>query len=213
MMCHQANDFQVTEAEWQRLRAQIDRFHADGRCVIFVGYEWSGMTPGGGDRNVMFRGDAAALHRSSHAEVDDMSDAATDCFPVTELFAQFHVTIHVPRRPYVQTLRGIPTIRVFEALACGIPLVSAPWKDIEGLFPSGSYLTASDTTEMTASLSRVLNDNELAADLSRTGLAAIRARHTCAHRAREHLEIAGELGAPAMRMMKLSAEDERVSLP
>lgn len=89
VMCHQANDFQVTEAEWQRLRKEIDRFHEDGRCVIFVGYEWSGMTPGGGDRNVMFRGDVASLHRSSHAEVDDMSDAATDCFPVTALFRQF----------------------------------------------------------------------------------------------------------------------------
>jgi hypothetical protein len=89
MMCHQANDFQVTEDEWQRLRRNIDRFHEDGRCVIFVGYEWSGMTPGGGDRNVMFKGDVAALHRSSHAEVDDMADAATDCFPVTDLFAQF----------------------------------------------------------------------------------------------------------------------------
>jgi hypothetical protein len=88
MMCHQANDFQVTEDEWQRLRRTIDEFHADGRCVIFVGYEWSGMTPGGGDRNVMYRGDVAALHRSSHAEVDDMADAATDCFPVTDLFAQ-----------------------------------------------------------------------------------------------------------------------------
>ena len=89
MMCHQANDFQVTDEEWQRLRREIDRFHENGRCVIFVGYEWSGMTPGGGDRNVMFRGDIAALHRSSHAEVDDMRDAATDCFPVTDLFAQF----------------------------------------------------------------------------------------------------------------------------
>jgi hypothetical protein len=88
MMCHQANDFQVTEDEWQRLQRQIERFHADGRCVIFVGYEWSGMTPGGGDRNVMFRSEGASLHRSSHAEVDDMADAATDCFPVTDLFAQ-----------------------------------------------------------------------------------------------------------------------------
>jgi hypothetical protein len=89
MMCHQANDFQVTDDEWRRLRREIDRFHQNGRCVIFVGYEWSGMTPGGGDRNVMFRGDVASLHRSSHAEVDDMRDAATDCFPVTELFGQF----------------------------------------------------------------------------------------------------------------------------
>jgi hypothetical protein len=89
MMSHQANDFQVTEEEWRRLKGEIERYHEDGRCVIFVGYEWSGMTPGGGDRNVMYRGDIASLHRSSHAEVDDMADAATDCFPVTELFAQF----------------------------------------------------------------------------------------------------------------------------
>ena len=89
MMSHQANDFQVTEEEWRRLKGEIERYHEDGRCVIFVGYEWSGMTPGGGDRNVMYRGDIASLHRSSHAEVDDMADAATDCFPVTELFEQF----------------------------------------------------------------------------------------------------------------------------
>jgi hypothetical protein len=101
MMCHQANDFQVTEEEWQRLRRQIDRFHEDGRCVIFVGYEWSGMTPGGGDRNVMYRGDVASLHRSSHAEVDDMSDAATDCFPVTELFRQFRGRDDVMLIPHI----------------------------------------------------------------------------------------------------------------
>ncbi|PYM21281.1 MAG: DUF3604 domain-containing protein [Candidatus Rokuibacteriota bacterium] len=101
VMCHQANDFQVTEEEWQRLRGEIDRFHADGRCVIFVGYEWSGMTPGGGDRNVMFRGDVAALHRSSHAEVDDMTDAATDCFPVTRLFERFRGRDDVLLIPHV----------------------------------------------------------------------------------------------------------------
>src|SRR5262245_32517524 len=101
MMCHQANDFQVTEEEWQRLRREIDRFHVDGRCVIFVGYEWSGMTPGGGDRNVMYRGDVASLHRSSHAEVDDMRDAATDCFPVTELFGQLRGRDDVMLIPHI----------------------------------------------------------------------------------------------------------------
>ena len=101
MMCHQANDFQVTEAEWQRLRGEIDRFHEDGRCVIFVGYEWSGMTPGGGDRNVMYKGDVASLHRSSHAEVDDMADAATDCFPVTELFTQLRGRDDVMLIPHI----------------------------------------------------------------------------------------------------------------
>ena len=57
-----------------------------------------------------------------------------------EVFARFRVTVHVPRRPYVEALPGIPTIRVFEALACGIPLVCAPWDDAEGLFTPGRRL-------------------------------------------------------------------------
>ncbi|HET8549893.1 MAG TPA: glycosyltransferase, partial [Bryobacteraceae bacterium] len=50
-----------------------------------------------------------------------------------EVFANYAFTVHVPRRPYATALRGVPTIRVFEALACGIPLISAPWDDTEGL--------------------------------------------------------------------------------
>ncbi len=61
------------------------------------------------------------------------------------LFARHLATVHVPRRFYVEQLPGIPTIRVFEALACGIPLVSAPWQDSEGLFrPGEDYLVAAD---------------------------------------------------------------------
>jgi spore maturation protein CgeB len=52
-------------------------------------------------------------------------------YRVPEVFARHTVTVHVPRRPYVRDLPGIPTIRVFEALACGIPLVCAPWDDRE----------------------------------------------------------------------------------
>src|SRR5262249_44505261 len=49
----------------------------------------------------MFRGDVASLHRSSHAEVDDMADAATDCFPVTELFRQFEGRDDVMLIPHI----------------------------------------------------------------------------------------------------------------
>src|SRR5262249_10062022 len=54
-----------------------------------------------------------------------------------QVFARHLASVHVPRRFYVETLPGIPTIRVFEALACGIPLVCAPWSDSEGLFRPG----------------------------------------------------------------------------
>src|SRR5581483_5330898 len=55
-------------------------------------------------------------------------------FEAPRVFARFKCTVHVPRRPYVRALPGIPTIRVFEAMACGIPLVCSPWDDVENLF-------------------------------------------------------------------------------
>ena len=58
-------------------------------------------------------------------------------------------TVHVPRRPYVEALPGIPTIRMFEALACGIPLVWAPWRDVEGLFrPARTFSSRRDGEAM-----------------------------------------------------------------
>ena len=105
-------------------------------------------------------------------------------------FARHKVTVHVPRRPYVEALPGIPTIRPFEALACGIPLVSAPWDDAEGLFrPGEDYLVARDTNEMTDALDRILKDRELRRHLTANGLETIRQRHTCGHRADELMDI------------------------
>jgi len=112
-----------------------------------------------------------------------------------EAFAAHRVTVHVPRRPYVEALPGIPTIRPFEAMACGIPLVSAPWDDAEGLFrPGEDHLVARDGAEMRAHLRAVLADPALAAGLRAAGLETVAARHTCAHRVDELLAVARELG-------------------
>ncbi|HEX6986097.1 MAG TPA: glycosyltransferase, partial [Planctomycetaceae bacterium] len=114
---------------------------------------------------------------------------------VPEVFARYRVTVHVPRRPYVKALPGIPTIRVFEALACGIPLVSAPWDDAEGLFtPGKDYLVAKDGAAMERHLRDVLHDPALASSLAEHGLTTVRRRHTCGHRADELLAILLELG-------------------
>ena len=107
-----------------------------------------------------------------------------------EVFARFKVTVHVPRRPYVEALPGIPTIRPFEALACGIPLISSPWNDAENLFtPGEDFLVAPDGAAMRRQLRLVLSDPETAHALAAHGLETIRARHTCAHRAAELLDI------------------------
>lgn len=114
---------------------------------------------------------------------------------VPRVFAGFRATIHVPRRPYANALPGIPTIRVFEALACGIPLLSAPWEDTERLFtPGHDFLVATSGAEMRRLLHDVLHDAALAAALRDAGRRAVLARHTCAHRVDELLAIARQLG-------------------
>lgn len=111
-------------------------------------------------------------------------------FLVPEVFARHKVTVHVPRRPYARTLPGIPTIRVFEALACGIPLVCAPWDDAEGLFtPGKDYLIARDGTAMRAALQAIVSDPGMADSLGKNGRRTILERHTCAHRVDELLEL------------------------
>ena len=115
-------------------------------------------------------------------------------FQAPAVFARHRVTIHVPRRPYVEALPGIPTIRPFEALACGIPLVSAPWEDTEQLFRAGEdFLVARDRGEMQDQLRAVLEDRALAESISRHGRETILARHTCAHRVDELFAILKEM--------------------
>jgi spore maturation protein CgeB len=118
-----------------------------------------------------------------------------------ELFARHRLTVHVPRRPYVEALPGIPTIRPFEAMACGIPLVCSPWEDAEGLFrPGQDYLVARDTAEMREAMAAIVEDPELAEKLRANGLETIRGRHTCAHRVDELLAIDGELRGSAAEL-------------
>jgi spore maturation protein CgeB len=111
-----------------------------------------------------------------------------------EIFARHIATVHVPRRFYVTALPGIPTIRVFEALACGIPLVCAPWDDREHLFrPGEDYLVAGDGAAMAKHLRALAHDADLRKEIAANGLANIRARHTCRHRANELLAIVNRL--------------------
>ena len=112
------------------------------------------------------------------------------------VFARHLATVHVPRRFYVEQLPGIPTIRVFEALACGIPLVSAPWRDAEHLFrPGQDFLVAADGGVMADQLRALRDDPDLRRAVVASGLETSRARHTCAHRARELLDVVERLSA------------------
>jgi spore maturation protein CgeB len=121
-------------------------------------------------------------------------------------FARARFTVHVPRAPYVQALPGSPTIRVFEALACGIPLISAPWTDSEELFPPGAYLSVRNGAEMADAMLLLLRDREAASALICTGLKAVLDRHTCAHRARELLTIVAALNSRRTNERRIAPE-------
>lgn len=115
-------------------------------------------------------------------------------YKVPEVFAKYKLTVHVPRKPYVEALPGIPTIRPFEALSCGIPLICSPWRDSENLFtPGEDYLIANDGNDMGYKIAEVLKSANLAQSLSENGRRTILEKHTCSHRVDELENIFTEI--------------------
>jgi len=83
---HQGNDFQITNEFWQWLNELSAEFTEDEKFIVFPGWEWSGNTGLGGDRNVLMMEEGRQIHRSSHALVDDLSDIDTDSNSASDLF-------------------------------------------------------------------------------------------------------------------------------
>jgi len=86
---HQGNDFQLTNAFYRELDRLTAEFNEPGRFVTLPGYEWSGNTALGGDRNVYFASEGAQIRRSSHALVADISDVDTNANTAQALFKAF----------------------------------------------------------------------------------------------------------------------------
>lgn len=111
-----------------------------------------------------------------------------------EVYGRSRLALHVPRRQYANGLSGVPTIRVFEALACGIPLICAPWADTEELFrPGEDYVLVRDGAEMSDVLAALLESESARQQIAFSGLETIRQHHTCRHRAEQLMEICGEI--------------------
>lgn len=115
---------------------------------------------------------------------------------VPEVFSKYKFTVHIPRRAYAEALPGIPTIRPFEALACGIPLISSPWQDSENLFRVGrDFLMVQDSYEMLQAIEMITKDPVKARTLTRNGFETIQKYHTCAHRVNELMNIYDQLSS------------------
>jgi hypothetical protein len=88
VMSHQGNDFQITEDFWRHLNALAAQADQPGKFVFLPGWEWSGNTALGGDRNVLYLHQDEEIHRSCHILVEDLSDAESDAHHVRDLFAK-----------------------------------------------------------------------------------------------------------------------------
>jgi uncharacterized protein DUF3604 len=75
MVGHQGNDFQITDAFWAELNRLTAEFDVPGRFVCLPGYEWSGNTGMGGDRNIFFRREGRPIRRSSHILVEGQTSS------------------------------------------------------------------------------------------------------------------------------------------
>lgn len=115
-------------------------------------------------------------------------------FRVPDAYATHRLTLHIPRRPCAELLAGIPTIRMFEAFACEMPLICSPWSDAESLFEPGDFLAASDGDEMKRLIRREVERPLESIARARRARATLLDRHTCARRAGQLIDIAAQLG-------------------
>lgn len=134
----------------------------------------------------------AAIEQMRHAGIEYRGYLPNLKAP--QAYSESALALHVPRRQYANGLSGIPTIRVFEALSCGVPLLCSPWSDAESLFrPGQDYVCVPDGEGMRAEIEHMLKDDRARRQLGENGRETIRKRHTCMHRAEQLVGIFEEM--------------------
>ena len=108
-------------------------------------------------------------------------------------FASSRLTLSVTRRAMAQN-GHCPSGRLFEAAACGTPVLSDGWDGLDAFFrPGREILVAHSTQEAVQALE--LGDEELSR-IARAAHERVLAEHTSAHRARELETLVASARAP-----------------
>jgi spore maturation protein CgeB len=85
-----------------------------------------------------------------------------------------------------------PSVRLFEAAACGVPIISDRWPGIETFFvPNKEILVADSADELTAILANY--SEEESAEIGLCARERVLLSHTAANRARELEEMVGQV--------------------
>jgi spore maturation protein CgeB len=77
-----------------------------------------------------------------------------------------------------------PSVRLFEAAACGTPIVSDPWEGLDSLFVPGEEILVATRPETVLEYVHDLDEEEVRA-LGERARSRVLAEHTAAHRAAE----------------------------
>lgn len=100
-----------------------------------------------------------------------------------------------------------PSVRLFEAAACGVPLISDSWAGLETIFsPGDEILIAANTCDVVEILKDLPEERRLR--IAANARARVLREHTAEHRARQfeayYLEASGELQHTRTKTMQLA---------
>jgi spore maturation protein CgeB len=96
-------------------------------------------------------------------------------------YARQRFTLNITRADMIRTGYS-PSVRLFEAAACGAPIISDPWPGLETIFTPGSQILVARTTAEVLSHLRDLREEERRRIAARARDQVL-AHHTAAHRA------------------------------
>jgi len=111
-------------------------------------------------------------------------------------YAASRFTLNVTRADMIAA-GWSPSVRLFEAAACGTPIVSDAWEGLESLFRPGREIVLARTSDEVLDLLRQVREPERLA-MAKAARERILAQHTAAHRAAE-LEACLAEAAPRTR--------------
>jgi spore maturation protein CgeB len=109
------------------------------------------------------------------------------------LYCSQRFTLNLTRADMVAAGHS-PSVRLFEAAACGTPIISDYWEGLERLLVPGREILVADSTRDVLGILADVSESERVA-LGRRARERVLAAHTSAHRARELERYVGELMA------------------
>jgi spore maturation protein CgeB len=131
-------------------------------------------------------------------------------FEHREFYASQRATLNITRRDMVEAGYS-PSVRLFEAAACGVPIVSDTWPGIESFFVPGEEILLAESSEDVVRHLAELDDAQRAAIGGRARARVLR-EHTAARRAQQLESLLLRALATRRRRSPLGAGSERLTV-